>query len=135
MSTRIAFIGLGNMGLPMALNLLRHGHVVAGHDLVASNGDKLAAAGGLAAPSAAAAVEGAEVVITMLPASQHVEAAYLDEGGILDRATPGTLLIDCSTIDVASARAVIEQAVEHGLAAVVQNKVIDILIGIQLIYL
>ncbi len=116
MSTRIAFIGLGNMGLPMALNLLRHGHVVAGHDLVASNGDKLAAAGGLAAPSAAAAVEGAEVVITMLPASQHVEAAYLDEGGILDRATPGTLLIDCSTIAPESARKVAAAAQARGFA-------------------
>lgn len=114
MSHTIAFIGLGNMGLPMARNLLAAGHAVRGFDLVAAALEQLAAAGGQIAVSAADAVAGADVVITMLPASKHVEQCYLPAGGILDTAAPGTLLVDCSTIAPDSARRVAEQAAERG---------------------
>lgn len=114
MSHTIAFIGLGNMGLPMARNLLAAGHAVRGFDLVAAALEQLAAAGGLIAVSAADAVAGADVVITMLPASKHVEQCYLPAGGILDTAAPGTLLVDCSTISPDSARRVAAQAAERG---------------------
>ena len=114
MSHTIAFIGLGNMGLPMARNLLAAGHAVRGFDLVAAALEQLAAAGGQVAVSAADAVTGADVVITMLPASKHVEQCYLPAGGILDTAAPGTLLVDCSTIAPDSARRVAAQAAERG---------------------
>lgn len=114
MSHTIAFIGLGNMGLPMARNLLAAGHAVRGFDLVAAALEQLAAAGGLIAVSVADAVAGADVVITMLPASKHVEQCYLPAGGILDTAAPGTLLVDCSTISPDSARRVAAQAAERG---------------------
>jgi len=112
---RIGFIGLGNMGLPMALNLVKAGHAVAGFDVVAAALAKLAAAGGTAAPSLAAAATGADVVVTMLPAGKEVREVYLGEGGVLERASPGSLLIDSSTIDVESARAVASAAQAKGL--------------------
>ena len=111
---RIGFIGLGNMGLPMALNLVKAGHAVTGFDVVAGSLAKLAAAGGTAAPSLAAA-GGAEVVITMLPAGKEVREVYLAVGGVLERSAPGALLIDSSTIDVESARAVASAAQAKGL--------------------
>jgi 3-hydroxyisobutyrate dehydrogenase len=110
--TRIAFIGLGNMGGGMAANQARAGHEVAAFDLAAAAVEKAVAAGCRAAGSAAAAVKDAEAVITMLPAGQHVRAIYAEQ--ILPNARPGTLLIDCSTIDVESARAVAKQATEAG---------------------
>jgi 3-hydroxyisobutyrate dehydrogenase len=112
----IGFIGLGNMGLPMALNLVKAGHRVAGYDVAQSALDKLAAANGAGAKSVAAACRGADVIITMLPAGQHVRAVYSGEGGVIANATKGALLIDCSTIDVATARAVASNAGEHGFA-------------------
>jgi 3-hydroxyisobutyrate dehydrogenase len=110
----IAFIGLGNMGLPMAQNLARAGHRVAGFDLSAIQMQGLVAAGGKAAASAAAAVVDAEVVITMLPASRHVEALYLGPDGILVHADPQTLLVDCSTIAPETARKVAAAAAVKG---------------------
>jgi 3-hydroxyisobutyrate dehydrogenase len=104
--TSIAFIGLGNMGGPMAVNLARAGHGVSGFDL-APAGPEIMAAGVCIAKSAAEAVKDADVVVTMLPAGRHVRAVWAD---VLPAAKPGSLLIDCSTIDVDSARAV------HGLA-------------------
>lgn len=98
----IAFIGLGNMGGPMAANLVKAGHSVSGFDLSAAMLDSAAAAGVRPASSAADAVTGAAVVITMLPAGRHVVGAYREQ--VLPAARPGTLFIDCSTIDVASAR-------------------------------
>ncbi|MBM3628184.1 MAG: 3-hydroxyisobutyrate dehydrogenase, partial [Alphaproteobacteria bacterium] len=98
----IAFIGLGNMGAPMARNLLKAGHVVRGHDVVAANLGRFAAAGGVAASSAAEAASGAEVVATMLPAGRHVRDVYLGAGGLVAACRHGTLLVDCSTIDVAT---------------------------------
>jgi len=112
---RIGFIGLGNMGLPMAQNLIKAGHVVAGHDVAKASVGRLSAAGGAAATSIADACAGAEAVITMLPAGEHVRAVYLDRGGVLDGVAPGTLLIDSSTIDVATARAVGAAAQARGL--------------------
>ncbi len=111
----IAFIGLGNMGMPMARNLLRAGHQVVGYDVAGSALEAAAQAGAVAAGSVAQATAGAECVITMLPEGRHVRGVYLGEQGIIARAQPGTLLIDCSTIDVDSARAVHGAALERGL--------------------
>ena len=110
----IAFIGLGNMGLPMARNLLRAGHQVVGYDVVASALEAAASAGVSAAGSVPEAVAGAESVITMLPEGRHVRGVYLDDDGVIARAESDALLIDCSTIDVDSARAVSRAAVERG---------------------
>jgi len=101
---RIAFIGLGHMGGGMAPNLAKAGHEVLAFDLIPEALEKAAKAGCNAASSAAEAVKNAEVVITMLPAAQHVRAVY--ENDVAPNAKPGSLLIDCSTIDVASAREV-----------------------------
>ena len=105
----IAFIGLGNMGGPMARNLVKAGHSLRGFDMVAKN---VEAAGATACKSAAEAVKGAEIVVTMLPAGPHVRSVY-DE--ILPVAAKGTLLADCSTIDVDTARAVAKKAEGYGL--------------------
>src|SRR5262249_8546463 len=107
--------GLGNMGLPMAQNLLKGGHAVTGFDVVKASVGRLSAANGAAATSVADACAGAEVVITMLPAGEHVRVVYTDAQGVLASVAPGTLLIDSSTIDVASARAVAAAAQEKGL--------------------
>jgi len=111
---RIGFIGLGNMGGPMAANLLKAGHEVTGFDLAKPALDALAKAGGKPASSATAAVAGAEMIVTMLPAGPHVRQVYTGEGGLLAAAKPGALLIDSSTIDVESARAVAKAAAERG---------------------
>ena len=113
---RIGFLGLGNMGMPMAQNLLKAGHGVAGFDVVAASLGKLNAAGGSAAASVAQACAGAEVVITMLPAIQQVRDVYLDPQGVIASAAPGALLIDSSTIDVDTARAVSAAAEAHRLS-------------------
>lgn len=112
----IGFIGLGNMGLPMARNLLKAGHGVRGFDLVEAHAQALAAEGGSVADTAAGAVDGADVVITMLPAGEHVRTVYGES--VIGRVPAGTLLIDSSTIDVDSARAVAADAEEAGLAMV-----------------
>ena len=111
---KIGFIGLGNMGLPMAKNLLAAGHEVTGFDLNADALAGLADAGGVKADDPGAAIEGAEIVVTALPAAKHVKSVYCGQGGILDVARPGTTFIDCSTIDTASAREVIAEAEERG---------------------
>jgi 3-hydroxyisobutyrate dehydrogenase len=113
---RIGFLGLGNMGMPMAQNLLKAGHAVAGFDVVAASLAKLNAAGGTAAASVAQACAGAEAVITMLPAIQQVRDVYLDPQGVIASVAPGTLLIDSSTIDVDTARVVSAAAEARGLA-------------------
>ena len=111
---RIGFIGLGNMGLPMAKNLVAAGHSVTGFDLSQAALDGLAEAGGAIAQDPTGAVADAEIVVTALPAAKHVKAVYTGQGGILDAAPKGAVLIDCSTIDVASAREVIAEAEERG---------------------
>jgi 3-hydroxyisobutyrate dehydrogenase len=109
---RIAFIGLGNMGSGMAANLAKAGHEVLAFDLSADAIAQAVEAGARAAGSAAEAVSEAEAVVTMLPAGKHVRAVY--EGEIFASAAPGTLFMDCSTIDVDSARHVGGLAVEKG---------------------
>jgi 3-hydroxyisobutyrate dehydrogenase len=113
----IGFIGLGNMGAPMAANLVKAGHTVTGFDLNPAALEALSKAGGKTAKSAADAVAGASVVITMLPAGEHVRDVYLHQGGLIDVAKNiGPLLIDCSTIDVETARSVTAAAATAGLA-------------------
>ena len=115
---KIGFIGLGNMGLPMAQNLVKAGHAVHGFDVNKDAAGKFAASGGAAADSVADACKDAEVVVTMLPAGEHVREVYLGADGVLATVGDGTLLIDSSTIDVDSARAVAKAAQERGLAMV-----------------
>ena len=110
--TRIAFLGLGHMGLPMAKNLLAAGHDVIGFDVVPAAVEAASAAGLPVAQFGVDAVSGAEVVITMFPAGKHVIAAYQD--GLLAAADPGTLFIESSTIAVDEARAAHELAIEAG---------------------
>jgi len=112
--SRIAFIGLGNMGGPMASNLIKAGHEVAGFDVVEANRKAAADAGARAASSVADAVRDAEVVVSMLPAGQHVRQVYTGPDGVFAAAPRGALLIDCSTIDVETARAVAKAASEAG---------------------
>ncbi len=99
--TKIAFIGLGNMGGPMAANLVKAGHTVTGLDLVPALLQAAQATGVQPASDISEAVSGADVVVTMLPQGRHVLTAWTD---ILGAIPSGTLVIDCSTIDVASAR-------------------------------
>lgn len=110
----IAFIGLGNMGSPMAINLVRAGHAVRVFDLIPEAVQRLAGEGAEATASAAECVAGAEVVISMLPAGRHVRELYLGEAGVLASAAAGTLLIDSSTIAAEDARAVAAAASEAG---------------------
>src|ERR1700736_6221533 len=103
---QIGFIGLGNMGLPMAQNLIKAGHPVCGYDVSTAALDQFSAAGGIAVRSLDVASMGVDLVITMLPAREQVREVYLGQGGVLASAAPGTLLVDCSTVDVETARAV-----------------------------
>ncbi len=106
----IAFLGLGNMGGPMAANLVKAGHWVAGYDLVEAQKQTAAETGVSIMGSAHEAVAGAEIVVTMLPAGRHVISAWAD---LLTAAPKGALIVDCSTIDVDSAK----RAHEAGAAA------------------
>ncbi len=110
--TKIAFLGLGNMGAPMAANLVRAGHAVEGFDLVEAAKTAAAASGVRIAPSAREAVAAAEVVVTMLPAGKHVLASWAD---FLPAAAKGALVIDCSTIDVESAKKAHEAGGAEGM--------------------
>jgi len=114
----IGFIGLGNMGLPMLRNLVAAGHTLSAFDLVASARDAAVAAGAEAGRSPAEVASTAEAVITMLPEGPHVREVYLGADGVIAAAADDTLLIDCSTIDVATARAVGQAASERGLEMV-----------------
>ncbi len=113
--TTIAFIGLGHMGLPMARNLLKAGFNLQVFDLVQRAMDELAAEGAQPASSALEAVQGAQVVISMLPASRHVEGLYLGADGLLAALKPGTLVLECSTIAPEVARSVHAAAHERGI--------------------
>lgn len=115
---QIGFIGLGPMGLPMACNLIKAGHALTGFDVNAAAREKLGAAGGVVAMSLDVACMGIDVVITVLPSGRDVREVYLGQGGVLASAAPETLLIDCSSIDVDSARAVAAAAEVNGLAIV-----------------
>ena len=112
--TTIAFIGLGNMGIGMATNLAQAGHDVRALDISKDAVARAVKAGCTGAKDTHEAVKDADVVVTMLPAGKHVRMVYGDPGGVFETAKPGTLFIDCSTIDVAAARAVISTAEHKG---------------------
>lgn len=115
---QIAFIGLGNMGAPMAINLVKAGHSVKAFDLSADALARVKAEGGQTASSAQDAVQGAEVVISMLPASQHVQALYLGKDGtpgLLASIAKGALIIDSSTIAAATSQQVAKAAAAAGM--------------------
>lgn len=114
----IGFIGLGNMGLPMAQNLVKSGHTVSGFDLSEYATERLAVGGGRRATSVGDACSEADAVITMLPAGEQVREIYLGGEGVLASVRDGTLLIDCSTIDVETAREVAQAAQGSGLAMI-----------------
>lgn len=115
MGAEVVFIGLGNMGLHMATNLVAAGVSVMGFDLVAAQVDKLVQSGGQRGVSLPEAVAQAKVVCTMLPASRHVQEVYLGDDGIMAHAKPGTLLIDSSTISPEVARQLGQAASGRGL--------------------
>ncbi|MFD8096916.1 2-hydroxy-3-oxopropionate reductase [Streptomyces malaysiensis] len=112
---KIAFIGLGIMGGPMAANLVKAGHTVTGYNRSRPAIDKLVAAGGKGAGSVAEAVADAEVVITMVPADPQVEEVVLGEGGVLEHVKPGTLVIDMSSITPQTSIKVAAAAKEKGV--------------------
>jgi 3-hydroxyisobutyrate dehydrogenase len=111
----VAFIGLGNMGGPMAINLVKAGHAVTVFDLSEAACKQLSDAGAGVADSAAAAVEGAEYVLSMLPAGKHVAGVYLGDDGLLAQLDSSVTVLDCSTIDAATARQVGEAAAALGI--------------------
>jgi len=111
----IAFIGLGNMGGPMAANLVKAGHRVVAFDLVAASRDQAKSDGAAIAESSVSSVKGAEVVITMLPAGKHVLGVWNE---VVPAMAKGTLIIDCSTIDVESSKQAHAFARKHGVASV-----------------
>jgi 3-hydroxyisobutyrate dehydrogenase len=113
----VAFLGLGHMGGPMAMNLVKAGCTVAGFDVVPAALDAARAHGVPVAAGAAETVSGADVVLTMFPSGRHVLEAYLggdDQPGLLAAAAPGTMFLDCSTINVDEAREAARLAIEAG---------------------
>ena len=118
---KIAFIGLGHMGGPMALNLHKAGHALTAFDLSGEACDRLASEGVFIAATAADAVEGAEAVVSMLPASAHVDALYFGadgRAGLLESIAPGALVVDSSTIAAATSRKVAAAGAARGLAVI-----------------
>ena len=113
---RIAFIGLGNMGAPMARNLIKAGHQLNVFDLNKTILAELAELGSQVSASPREAAEGSELVITMLPAAAHVRSVYLSEDGVLAGVRAGTPVVDCSTIDPQTARDVAAAAAKQGVA-------------------
>jgi 3-hydroxyisobutyrate dehydrogenase len=111
----IAFIGLGNMGGPMAANLVKAGHKVTAFDLVAASRDQARADGAVIAETSVGAVRGSDVVITMLPAGKHVLSVWNE---VVPAMTKGALIIDCSTIDVESAKQAHALASRHGVESI-----------------
>jgi len=117
--TTVGFVGLGNMGGPMTRNLVKAGHALKVFDLDTEKVNLAAQSGAKAAESIAEAVAGVDMVVSMVPEGRHVREVYLGEGGVLVSAAPGTLLIDSSTIDVATAQAV------HAAAAAAGFEMVD----------
>lgn len=112
---KIAFIGLGNMGAPMAHNLLKAGFDICVFDLVQGTMDKLEQAGAMQACSAQAVVHKADIVISMLPAGEHVESLYIGENGLIGHLQAGTLVIDSSTIDASTSKVVASKLAEKNI--------------------
>lgn len=115
MSNTIAFIGLGHMGKPMALNLLKAGHSLKVFDLNAEAMKELQAAGAQVGESAVQVAQDAQMVFTMLPAGRHVRQVYEGENGLLQAVAPGTVLVDCSTIDAQTSQDLAAKAAKLGL--------------------
>ncbi|EKU31706.1 MULTISPECIES: 3-hydroxyisobutyrate dehydrogenase [Alcaligenes] len=115
MSNTIAFIGLGHMGKPMALNLLKAGHSLKVFDLNADAMKELQAAGAQVGESAVQIAKDAQMVFTMLPAGRHVRQVYEGENGLLHAVAPGTVLVDCSTIDASTSQDLAAKAAKLGL--------------------
>lgn len=116
--SRIAFIGLGNMGGPMAINLVKAGHDVTVFDLMPAAVEGVVSEGAVAAASAEDAAKDKDFVVSMLPANKHVEGLYIDGAGLLDIVDKNTVIIDSSTIAPESARRVSEEAAKRGIAMV-----------------
>ncbi|HEX2265198.1 MAG TPA: 3-hydroxyisobutyrate dehydrogenase [Solirubrobacterales bacterium] len=114
MARTIAFIGLGNMGGPMAANLVKAGHRVVGYDVSAASREAAEASGAAVAASAREAVSAADMAVTMMPAGKHVLSVWAE---IVAAGKPGMLFVDCSTVDLDSARKAHALAAEHGLAS------------------
>jgi 3-hydroxyisobutyrate dehydrogenase len=112
---KIAFIGTGTMGGPMLANLVKKGFAVTAYDIVPAALESAVKAGATKAGSSAQAARGADLVVTMLPSSSHVESAYLGAGGVLEGVAPGTLCADMSTIDPAVSRRVAEALHAKGI--------------------
>ena len=115
MSLKVSFIGLGNMGAPMAENLLKAGFALTVYDVVPAAVERLVVAGAASAPTVADAVAQANIVVTMLPGDRFVRSVYLDDGGVIAGAKSGALLIDSSTISAAAAKEVAAAATARGL--------------------
>lgn len=115
MTSKVGFIGLGAMGLPLARNLQKAGFDVHGYDIDASRGDAIVAAGGRKAASVADASSGAEIVITCLPATKHVESVVLGTDGVLEHIDSGALLMEMSTIDANMTDRVTSACAERGI--------------------
>ncbi|MCF6215298.1 MAG: 3-hydroxyisobutyrate dehydrogenase [Emcibacter sp.] len=115
---KVGFIGLGNMGGGMARNILKAGHKLKAFDLNEQVIADICAEGASAATSAVDAAANVDAVITMLPAGRHVKSVYLGPEGLIAAASPGTIMMDCSTIDVDSAREVTVAATNAGMAMV-----------------
>ena len=111
---KIGFIGLGIMGKPMAKNLLKAGHELKVHDLVTAAVEELVLAGAVKAQSSAAAARGSDLIITMLPNSPHVKAAVLGENGVLEGLTPGSILVDMSSINPIASREICLEVEKKG---------------------
>ncbi len=115
---KIGFVGLGHMGLPMAINLVKAGHTVMGYDLQQSARDQFSSASGLVAADLKTAAKNQDIIITMLQTGQQVLHVCLGDDGLFRNAAEGSLFIDCSTIDVATSREVHQLAIENNLHAV-----------------
>lgn len=115
---RIAFIGLGNMGGPMAANLVRAGHQVTGHDIVPEKISRAAERGVRPAASNAEAATGAEIVFTMLPTGKEVREVLVDEDAVLEAVASGTIMVDSSTTDLAATEYIHAAASERGIALI-----------------
>ncbi|MEQ9314642.1 MAG: 3-hydroxyisobutyrate dehydrogenase [Henriciella sp.] len=116
--TKVAFIGLGNMGSGMCANLAKAGHDVRAFDLNKDAVKQAEQAGAKGAGSVSEVVQGAEAVVSMLPAGKHVLSVYFGKGGVADHAAPGTLFLDCSTISVEESRQAAQKAVDRGFLMV-----------------
>jgi len=114
MAKRVGFVGLGVMGRPMALNLVKAGHQLTVFDLDTKAGQALVRAGARAAGTAREAAEDRDVVVSMLPASRHVEAAYLGPDGVIEGLAPNTVVIDMSTIDPGTSRRIADAVNRRG---------------------